>query len=65
MKTVEISAKTEQVLKLIAADTPINFLERIEIAILVEELRNTAAEEGVPVYRSKYNDAMKTDTKSR
>ena len=55
MKTVEISDQLEQVLNLIAAGVPLNLMERMEVSIFSEVLKNTPHEVGTPEWRSKYN----------
>lgn len=58
MKTVSIDYQTEKVLKLIAKETPLTLMERMEISLLVEVLKNTPEELGRPEWRSKYSDIM-------
>lgn len=58
MKVIEIDYQTEKVLKLIANEAPLTLMERMEISLLVEVLRNTPEDCGRPEWRSKYSDIM-------
>lgn len=60
MKTVEVDYQLEKVLNRLAErdNSGLNLMERMEIAIFVEHLRNTPAELTRPDYRVKHIEIL-------